>query len=400
MTLLKETSKSDRKKRVVSIWRRELVNLNKTRDNHLSRFGKYFDHSLFIKNNVEIGSHVSQFGTHLISIKPGILGFIGFWTKTILTIKKQHKKKYYDAIILPIGEEPLAPFIYLLVRSNGVRPNIIFDMWDVPGLALPGTDRHILKKIARLSYLKLLPYLLRFADIVICGIEPQPLIELGVKKEKLIKSENGIVLENFQRNIRASDIWDKNQSVHLLYQGYVHPARGATAMLEAVSVLKKKGHAVNLLMVGPLGDLVKDEIAIKATELRIEELIKVEGPVPSEEIPSIIAGADICLSPLIDIEKFRWSYPVKIYEYMAMQKPVVASNLPGTARLIDSGKVGGLLYEPEDPNGISDAIAYLIENPNEREKMAFEGYKLAKTKSWKTQIGKLSKKLTESISLN
>ncbi len=61
------------------------------------------------------------------------------------------------------------------------------------------------------------------------------------------------------------------------------------------------------------------------------------GKIPFEEIPKHIAAADICLLPAYKNEIMMNIVPIKIYEYMAMGKPVIATNLPGILKEVWNG---------------------------------------------------------------
>jgi glycosyltransferase involved in cell wall biosynthesis len=68
-----------------------------------------------------------------------------------------------------------------------------------------------------------------------------------------------------------------------------------------------------------------------------------------EEIPLFIAASDICLLPAYPQEKVMQDIvPIKIYEYMAMAKPVIATRLPGV--MMEFGVNNGILFvnKPED----------------------------------------------------
>lgn len=73
------------------------------------------------------------------------------------------------------------------------------------------------------------------------------------------------------------------------------------------------------------------------------------GKKPYQEIPGFIAASDICLLPAYPDEKIMQDIvPIKMYEYMAMKKPVIATKLPGVMKEFGIGN--GVVYvdKPED----------------------------------------------------
>lgn len=387
---------------LVTIWRRELVNINKTRDNHLAYLGQHFDHSLLVRNDQEIGEHISRFGTRVVHISTFGLGFVGFWINAIFRIRKLQKTGKVDAVVLPIGEEPLALFFRLIWGSRVNTPKIILDLWDVPGLALEGSDRSLLKKTMRNVYLSLLPRFLKSSNLIICGVVPDPFLNMGVDVHKIIETENGVNRDSFHSAVPTHDIWNQlpqvsANSINLLYQGYIHEARGALIMVNSLKQLRDNGHDVRLLMIGPSTSPEIESIEQLAETLLLAEYVVIQKAIPSDQIPSVIAGAHICLCPLKDIEKFRWSYPVKIYEYMAMGKAIVASTLPGTQRLIQHRKLGGCLYSSADRSGMLNQLTWLIENPELSSTLALTGSEFVNSKSWEENVAKIANSINTKL---
>ena len=90
------------------------------------------------------------------------------------------------------------------------------------------------------------------------------------------------------------------------------------------------------------------------------------GAVPHDRLPAALAAAHIGVAPFDPSRHaplrlgFYWS-PLKIFEYMAVGLPVVAPALPRLKRLVEHG-VEGLLYDPEDPRGIDEALRELADH--------------------------------------
>ena len=80
----------------------------------------------------------------------------------------------------------------------------------------------------------------------------------------------------------------------------------------------------------------------------MENKIIMMGYMPYEDIPELIASADICLLPAYNNEVMRDIVPIKLYEYLAMHKPVIATKLPGVMKEFGNGS--GVIYidKPED----------------------------------------------------
>ena len=62
----------------------------------------------------------------------------------------------------------------------------------------------------------------------------------------------------------------------------------------------------------------------------------------NEKLPELIAAADICLLPAYDNEEMRHIVPIKIYEFLAMGKPVISTKLNGVMKEFKTGN--GVMY--------------------------------------------------------
>ena len=66
------------------------------------------------------------------------------------------------------------------------------------------------------------------------------------------------------------------------------------------------------------------------------------------ELPSYLAAADICILPAHQVELMRSIVPIKVYEYMAAGKPVIAARLPGLVREFGDGNGVVFIDDPHE----------------------------------------------------
>lgn len=144
----------------------------------------------------------------------------------------------------------------------------------------------------------------------------------------------------------------------LLYLGSLHPWKGVELLVRAMrdvtsAVLHIAGG--NPQRIGELQAL--------AGQLGVAERVVLLGPVPPTERFKLIAGVDICLLPLtLSSIGSRYTSPLKLFEYMAMGKAIVASDLPALREVLRDGD-NALLTAPEDPPAIAAAINRLLADP-------------------------------------
>lgn len=107
--------------------------------------------------------------------------------------------------------------------------------------------------------------------------------------------------------------------------------------------------------------------------------------------PDILGGADagiVCLHPMVN---YLLGLPVKMFEYMAVGLPVIASNFPLWKKIVEENNCG-ICVSPLNPEEIAKAIEYLIEYPEEAKKMGENGRKAVLEKyNWENESKKLLK---------
>jgi len=177
---------------------------------------------------------------------------------------------------------------------------------------------------------------------------------------------SGVSIDNFsiKKNIRNKKVGKnrKNDSFILMYHGSYSPTRGIENLILSIDKLKpeiKKNVILKIVGIEQsnieyLSDFCKKQGNIK----NIEFFPKVE----YEEISKIIFSSDVGIVPLPVAN--RWWYssaPLKTLEYLAMEKPIIVTNIPFHHRIFEKGECGVLLNE-NTPEAIADAIIYLYQN--------------------------------------
>ncbi|MFQ3567017.1 MAG: glycosyltransferase [Aggregatilineales bacterium] len=87
------------------------------------------------------------------------------------------------------------------------------------------------------------------------------------------------------------------------------------------------------------------------------------GQVPPAQVPLYLAAFDVCAMPLPWTEHFAfYASPIKLFEYMAAGRPIVATDLPSTAEVVADGETA-LLVPPDDPAALRAAVERLRADP-------------------------------------
>ena len=120
----------------------------------------------------------------------------------------------------------------------------------------------------------------------------------------------------------------------------------------------------------------------------LNERVTLFGEKAFEEVPYYINAADICLGSFIDKPGIS---PLKIYDYMACEKPIVSNAVGGMEDLFQAHKVG-LLVESQEPEAWVKPITTLIENPELAREFGRNGRQsVLKEFNWKSICERIAK---------
>jgi len=174
-------------------------------------------------------------------------------------------------------------------------------------------------------------------------------IAIGGSLEQVKVLGAGIYFDKFNPSVNGKEARKtykiKENDVVLFFMGWLYRFSGLKEVF--LKLAERKDTDVKLLIVGD-GDLY-NELRDISKKYGLTGRVILTGRKPYSEIPSLIAISDICLLPAYPFESvMRDIVPIKIYEYMAMGKPVVSTKLPGV--VAEFGENNGIFYvnKPED----------------------------------------------------
>ena len=169
-----------------------------------------------------------------------------------------------------------------------------------------------------------------------------------------------------------------NLDEQVFYIGYVGsfaPWQGIDILVEAGAEVVKTFSNVKILLAGAHNE----KIVNKVRNLHMQDNVIFAGRIPHAEVPLYINASHICVTPKRPLQS-GYS-PLKLYEYMACGKPVIASRLEGFEIL---EKVNaGILVEPENSTALAKALITLYQSEEQRMEMGKNGREYVTTyHSW------------------
>ncbi|MFA5294503.1 MAG: glycosyltransferase family 4 protein [Methanoregulaceae archaeon] len=204
---------------------------------------------------------------------------------------------------------------------------------------------------------------IRNADLVLSINEGlrEYTIRMGASREKTEVIRAGIDLERYDPSkingdkVRAQ-YGIATDDIVLFFMGWLYHFSGLIEVAQELAKIEDKELKIKLFIVGQ-GDAFDHLIQVKE-HLNLDNQMIMAGQQPFEKIPSFIAAADICLLPAHDNEIMHDIVPIKMYEYLAMGKPVVATKLYGV--MTEFGEGNGITYA-DSPEMVLEKAIEIIE---------------------------------------
>jgi len=206
--------------------------------------------------------------------------------------------------------------------------------------------------------------------------------QLGVEEHCIFEAHVGADLERFHPDVDGSQILIDHdiEGPIVLYLGQLHGAQYCELFLEAARLVLDEGLRPTFLVVGS-GDRF-GELHEIAEHLDVSHCTVFTGAVPHELVPQYVAASDVAVACFEDNVQTRAKSPLKIVEYMASGKAIVASLVGEAAKMIDGCGIG---VPPGDAQALAEGIRTFLEDPALRKRMGARARRRAEVKyNWGT----------------
>jgi glycosyltransferase involved in cell wall biosynthesis len=180
----------------------------------------------------------------------------------------------------------------------------------------------------------------------------------GVDAGRVRVVPNGVDVDRFATARPNRGPFDADTFV-IAFAGLFYPWHGVRNLAEAFAVLHRRRPAARLTLLGDGAEAG----AVRALLARhdLEPFVFMPGVVPVDDVPGFLKGADVLASPHAPVKGFIGS-PVKVFEYMAAGRPIVASRLAQIGTILKDGETA-LLVPPGDVEGLAAALERLHDDP-------------------------------------
>ena len=314
---------------------------------------------LYTKRTVFDNVHKIYPKARIQVIRPGTLkipalDYLSLWLSHKKEIKRQIRKFKPDVIIgfgiintylaSRLAKKCKIPFVYYWI-------DVLHTLISIKQLQFLG--RYLEKSTIIKNSSKVITINKKLAEFV---------TEIGAEKEKTCVIGAGIDLARFNPKLDGYEVRKtygiKEYDVVLFFMGWLYHFSGLKEVALELAKIKDEKPNVKLLIIGD-GDAFNDLQRLRE-EYDLDSQLILTDKQPYEKIPEFISATNVCLLPAYPDERTMQDIvPIKMYEYMAMGKPVITTKLPGIIK--EFGKDHGVIYVDKPEDALKKAVE-LIDN--------------------------------------
>ncbi|MBA3733325.1 glycosyltransferase family 4 protein [Patescibacteria group bacterium] len=233
--------------------------------------------------------------------------------------------------------------------------------------------KHILQKVSRI--------------VVLTSFIKSKIVEIGIAQDKIIVCPDAVQLEDFSNIATIQKARTKlSLSTEDFLFGYIGTLKtmgmekGVGCAIEALNHLPSN---YKLYVVG--GELYDIDYYKKIAESSlVSDRVIFAGRVLHKDVPLYISACDALVAPFPENEHYSYFMsPLKIFEYMASQRPIIASDLPSLREVLTDGETA-ILIPPSDAISLAKAIQTISVDNELAESLVKRAYdEVIKNYTWK-----------------
>ncbi len=315
-----------------------------------------------------------------------------FFLQVFITLNRLDSKRKYDVVHVHSLPDFLV-FVAIMLKLKGKK--IILDLHEV----MPEIFAARFNKDMSSPAVKIVCVLEKisttFADHVITvnDVRKEVIVDRGVPSNKIIVIMNTPDEKIFVKR----DLKDFKAQLGLdgkfitVYVGGINPERNIEVIIKAMAKVQKDipeiffilfGHTYGLGGVG-----YKDELKTLANNFGLGDKVYFGGELRGEDVAGYLDQSHYGIISYVKNPMTEFAMPNKVFEYIALGKPIIACRLKGLYALL--GDYAAVYYEPENESDLAEKIKYIYQNKVETEKMVGKAREIYKKHTWEVMKKRL-----------
>ncbi len=321
-----------------------------------------------------------------------VLSYISFMCSSIIQGSRKVGKQ--DVLIATSPQFFVGIAGFIISRLKGIP--FIFEVRDLWPESIVQLGQ--LKNPLIIRFLEWIEMTLYRKAIHIVGVADSTvdiLTDRGIPEEKITIIKNGVDLKLFQSSDRQGELKKQHGFSDKFIVSYIGThglSHALDKVLDTANLLKDQKDVL-FLLVGEGAE--KENLKQKARELRLNNVFFLD-QIDKQQLPEYYALSDIILVTLRDLPLFRSVIPSKIFEIMAMSRPILIGVDGESRKLVEQAKAG-VFSEPENAPMLKQKILELKENPRLREELGRNGRKFVETRFDRNKLADQYQKLLHKL---
>lgn len=226
------------------------------------------------------------------------------------------------------------------------------------------------------------------ALVVLTNFIKDKLIWLGISEQKILVAPDAVDLEEFDIKISREEARKKlNLPKDKFLIGYV----GMLKTLEmekgidvAIKSLKLLEEDALLVLVGGLKEDIEFYKKL-AVDFNLKNRILFTGQLRHALIPLYLRSFDVLIAPFPETEHYKfYMSPLKLFEYMASGRPIIASDLSSIREILNEGNA--VLVEPNNPEALAEGIKKVLQDKNLTDRISRQAFENVKEYTWDKRV--------------
>lgn len=211
------------------------------------------------------------------------------------------------------------------------------------------------------------------------------IIDKGGDPARVVVIPNAVDTSRFNPEVKAASLGIPKDALVIGFVGSLKAWHGIEVLMDAFRLLCEQSPSYHLLIVGdgPLRGWVEGF----AQGARLADRITLTAWVDYQDLPNYIKAMDIAVAPYPMLDDFYFS-PLKLYEYLAVGIPVVASDIGQIPEVIKNG-VTGMLVRPGDAADLAEKIEQMRREPDVRLQMGSAAVHQAQGHTWESNAQRI-----------
>jgi len=191
------------------------------------------------------------------------------------------------------------------------------------------------------------------------------LISIGVPDDQIVVMPNGADPAIFHPDNNGEMVREQyklGKKIVIGFTGILRPWHGLDLLLKSFEEVSHSYEYVHLLIVGD--GPIRQDLEKNITDRGLTKKVTITGRRPHDRIREFVAAMDIAVSPRTTF----YASPMKILEYMAMGKAIVAPDMENIRDII-TPEENGILFKPEESNDLTRCLGALVTRIDLRSKL-------------------------------